>query len=327
MALSKDNIFFKNYRGRLTEGITYNPSNDTLLWVDIIQAEVHRVSLSEESEHHYERTHEVIKVPGSGESVGAIGLTSDDNIVIICAKYGVAKGNFTTGEVEYILKYNHTPEQAHRLRSNDGIIDPWGHLWIGVMNDFPITAAEGVKPEGILYRVNCHDLSVTTMVTDVLISNGLAFSDDGKQLWWTDSLTHTIWQFDYDVVSNKLSNRRPFIETKKALPDFDSPEPDGLTTNTHDDIYSAVFGTSQVVHFDSKGQIVEKFDIPAKRPTCVIIGKGRLFVTTAHEHHEDWSATIDKNDLSGDLGGFLYQIKVEGLEGKVKNVWGGQVTD
>ncbi|ODV78974.1 Gluconolactonase putatively [Suhomyces tanzawaensis NRRL Y-17324] len=319
VALSDSDIFLPHYRGRLTEGITYNPSNDTLLWVDIIAGEVHRVFLSQEGSHH----HQVLKHHDPQESVGAIALTSNDNVVLVCGKYGVAKGDFSTGQIEaYFFKY---PHDGTRLRSNDGIVDPWGHLWIGVMTDFPF---EPVKPEGRLYRINCHDLTIDTMIEDTRISNGLSFSANGKHLFWTDSLTFTVWQYDYDYITNTLSNKRPFLATTALFEGANVPEPDGLCMDKQGHVYLAMFNGSCVVHVDERGQLVEKIGLPALRITSVTVGgknSDELYITTAHAKLADAGAVIDAADTSGDLGGFLFKYTCgRRLNGQIKNTWGGR---
>lgn len=327
--LEPNNILFPDYRGRLTEGITYNPSNNTLIWVDIIQGEVHRTSLME---GRFNESHEILKFEDPKESIGAIGLTSDDNMILICGKQGIAKGSFKTGEISYFLKYKHDETQSKRLRSNDGIIDPWGHLWIGVMTDFDISAQEGkVSPEGKLYRINCHDLTIETMVDDCFIPNGLAFSSNHKHFYWTDSLTHIIWKYDYDCIPNKLTNKRKHIDVREVerLKQFSSPEPDGLVMTKSSEIFSAIFSTSRVVHFDEHGKYAEEYQIPAERITSVTIGgksNDDLFVTTGHSKLADPSAIIDPNDKSGDLGGFLFRYKLsKPYDVHVKNIWGGKL--
>lgn len=317
---------FPEYRGRLTEGITYNRANNTLLWVDIIAGEVHRIFLDD---GNYSKRHQVISFKEPGESIGAIGLTEDNNRVLICAKYGIAIGSFETKEISYFFKFPHSDEQKRRLRSNDGIVDPWGHLWIGVMTDFPITKAEGkVSPEGYLYRINSQDLSVETMESNSFISNGLAFSDDGTKFYWTDLLTFTVWQYDYDHTTNTLSNKKPLLETKKVYPENNSPEPDGLSLAADGHFYHAVFGTSSVLEYTDSGEPVTKFKLPAQRITCTAVGgqnDDELFITTAHANHTDGNFKIDPTNRKGDLGGFLFRVKLpRKLNSKTKNVWGGQ---
>lgn len=321
---------FPAYRGRLTEGITYNRANNTLLWVDIIAAEVHRISLDDDASNYSEH-HEVLSFKDPAESIGAICLTNDNDKIIVCAKYGVATGDFLSKAITYFFKYPHNKEQQTRLRSNDGIVDPWGHLWIGVMTDFPITQAEGkVSPEGFLYRINANDLSVQIMEKGTYISNGLAFGEDGTKFYWTDLLTFTVWQFDYDHTTNTLSNKRPLLETKQVYPENNSPEPDGLSLAGDGHFYHAVFGTSSVLEYNSDGKPVRKYLLPAQRITCTAVGgkdDDELFVTTAHEHLAESNYKIDPTDHSGDLGGFLFRVKLpRKLHSKSKNLWGGELS-
>lgn len=327
--VERNDILFPDYRGRLTEGVTYNPSNNTLIWVDIIQGEVHRTSLLEGK---FSESHERLKFEDPKESIGAIGLTNDDNVIVICGKQGIGKGSFKTGQIEYFLKYNHDETQKKRLRSNDGIIDPWGHLWIGVMTDFDISEQEGkISPEGKLYRINCHDSTIETMVDNCYIPNGLAFSQDQKHFYWTDSLTYTIWKYDYEYISNTLSNKREHIAVKEvdAVKQFNSPEPDGLVMTRSGEIFSAAFSTSRVLHFDEHGKYVEAYKLPAEKITSVTIGgksNDELYITTGHPHLSDSTTSIDPNDKTGDLGGFLFRYHLnKPHDVHVKHIWGGKL--
>ncbi|EMG45873.1 CGR1 Cell growth-regulated gene 1 protein [Candida maltosa Xu316] len=316
LELTKANIFPTNYRGRLTEGITYDQRTNTLFWVDIIVGEVHRVQLDTE-------THDSLKWDSQEESIGAIGLTTDPTILLVCGKYGIGYANFNTHKIEYFFKYPH--ENSARLRSNDGIVDPWGNLWIGVMTDFPYG---DVQKEGKLYRIT-PDLKIDTMVDGAFIPNGLAFNERGDEFYWTDSLTYTIWKFDYDHETNTLSNRREFINLKDFYPDCESPEPDGFVMTNNGEIYTCVFSTSTILHVDNQGKEVERIKLPAKRITCATIGgeKGdELFVTTAHLEHDNLQAVVDVSDTSSDLGGFIFRLKTgTDLNGQKKNIWGGKV--
>lgn len=329
--VGENNILNQQYRGRLTEGITYNPSNNTILWVDIIKGEVHRLWLGTENKH------EMLKFEDAKESIGAIGLTSNDNVIIICGKYGVAEGNFINKTIKYFLMYNHDDRQKHRLRSNDGAIDPWGHLWVGVMTDFDTSAAEGlVSAEGRLYRINCHDLTIETMIDNTFISNGLLFTGDGKTLYWTDSLTHTIWQYDYSYITNTLSNKRPFIEVSKVFgvpggvaPSSTEPEPDGIALTRDNEVFSAMFHTGKVLRFNSQGHCTHEYELPATRVTSVTVGGKNsdvLFITTGHPELERPEASIDPADKSGDLGGFIFAFSLpEPVNVLNKSIWGRKV--
>lgn len=295
------------------------------MWVDIIQAELHRVSLDNED---YDKSHECLTIDIPGESIGALFLTKDPNVVMVCAKFGLAKADFIAGRIDYVFKYPVPESQAARVRSNDGIIDPWGNLWIGTMNDFPIAKKEGICPEGALYRIDAKTLTVKLMVEGAQIPNGLAFNEDGSKLYWTDSLTFTLWQFDYDNATEELTNRKPLIDMRDVFPEEDSPEPDGLSLSKDGVIYHAVFSTSKVVAYSTEGKAQNVYELPAARPTCTALGgpnDDKLFVTTAHLHLDDFNAEIDPENKSGDQGGFLFCIDLpERANSKPKALWAGE---
>lgn len=296
--------------------------------MDIIAGEVHRISLDDDAEN-YEKHHDILSFDDDKESVGAIALTKDNNKILVCSKYGVCTGDFTTKKIEYLVKYPHSEEQARRLRSNDGIIDPWGNLWIGVMTDFPVTKDHGVSKEGFLYRVDAKDLSIQVMEKETSISNGLAFTADGKKFFWTDLLTFTVWQYDYDHATNTLSNKKPLLDTRSVYTDFESPEPDGLSMTKDGTFFQAVFSTSSVLQYDQTGSAVRKFQLPAQRVTCTATGGSSdndLFITTAHAELMDSNYKFDANEKSGDLGGFLFRVKLDGqVNSKPKDIWGGKL--
>lgn len=79
------------------------------------------------------------------------------------------------------------------------------------------------------------------MVDEARISNGLAFSEDDSTLYWTESLTFTVWQFDYDNTTQELTNPRPLIDMRDVFPGENSPEPEGLAVSEDGLFYHVVF--------------------------------------------------------------------------------------
>lgn len=303
--LTVDNVFLPSYRGRLTEGITYNRANNTVLWVDIILAEVHRVFLDD-------MNHQVLKLEKKGDSIGTIGLTEDPDVIILAQKAEISKGNFLTGEITKILEY---PKDA-RVRSNDGKIDPYGNLIVGTMKDF----TEPLQPIGTLYQLT-PQLELKTLRTECLIPNGLGFTKN-KDFYWTDSPKNTMYKFKYDPEQGKLTDETIFIKTTDHYPE--EVAPDGMCITDQDNFFIGLFNEGAVIKLDVTGQIIGKFKLPAKRVTCCTVGGvngDELFITTAHADHEDLNAPIDV-DLKGDLGGFLFRIKLSQPEPEPQFIWG-----
>lgn len=263
-----------NYKGQLVEGIKYDSRNNLVLWVDIKKAEIHRV---------VNGNHQVISLNSAKESVGFIALTTSVDTVLACAKYGVGVANFITGNFEYRFRY---PDDMTLLRSNDGIVDEYGNLWIGTMSDF----GYDVAPRGKLYRITPGG-SCEVAIADVLIPNGIAIRNN--KFYFTDSKNHRILEYHYD---GHISHPRVFIDLK---PRYGNGEPDGCAWD-ESGLYVAVWGTSKVAHFDWNGDFVTEWQLPAKRVSCV---GGKGYVTTA-------SPTVEGEAVGDDQGGHIYQLPV-----------------
>ena len=104
------------------------------------------------------------------------------------------------------------PHPSHAgMRFNDVIADPVGRVFCGTMSlSEPLDASPGN-----LYRLD-HDATLTPILTNVLCSNGLAFTRNARHLFHTDSLRRTITRFDYDLATGTLS--RPVRTSRTASP-------------------------------------------------------------------------------------------------------------
>ncbi|ODQ78499.1 hypothetical protein BABINDRAFT_162708 [Babjeviella inositovora NRRL Y-12698] len=325
---------FLNFNSLLGEAPCYNPRNNTVCWVDALGSQIHRIQLLPNSDKIAEytdeqiaevtKTHETISC--KGETIGSIALTADDNVLALNWTQGFGFASFKTKEL--IVK-DHFPLLATDpiLRMNDGIIDPHGNYIMGSMDKHvAATSSETSK----LWRINT-DLSVDVLLEGIGMSNGINFFVDpatGKlHLFYTDTLVFTIWKFDYDPESRTLSNKQPHINIVDFVPMESLPGLDGFSITDTGDIYTAVWGSHVILHFDYDGKLVGEFKFPAARVTsCTFMGpaKDELFVTTASLKipAEDGVDTSDVNDL----GGALFRVKLDGVKGNIKcGRWGGKV--
>lgn len=320
----------------LGEGPLYDPRNHTLLWIDAVMGEVHRTRLPDNSGAEYsaeERAalvedHQVVYIGGGKgnpkkEIVGALGLTKDVDIVVLTYTTGLGFVLFKTNEFIVDAKcprFNVDDE----LRLNDGIIDPNGDFWCGAMDKHI-----GPNPTGRskMYRVNASDLLVDALF-DVQMLNGInAFQKDGRTtFFYTDTLTFTNVKWDYDLDSKTLGERLVHINVRDAYPSYAFPGLDGFAMTDEGHIYTAVWGTGSVAHYDENGVFVDKLDFPAQRILlCSFGGKDRdeLFVTSALPHLPSEDYVECGPD---DLGGSVWRVKLPGVKGLLKdNVWGGYV--
>jgi sugar lactone lactonase YvrE len=94
-------------------------------------------------------------------------------------------------------------DKTHRF--NDGRCDRAGRFWVGTMKDPEHT------PTGSLYRIEKDGRSARVR-TQIKVPNSLAWSPDGRTMYFADSPRHKIWAYDYDTGAGEMRNERLPVE-------------------------------------------------------------------------------------------------------------------
>jgi sugar lactone lactonase YvrE len=169
------------------------------------------------------------------------------------------------------------PELKDNLRINDGKCDPAGRFWFGTAPLFD------KAPEGSLFCLNT-DGSCSRKLTGVKVSNGLAWTKDGKTMYYIDTPLRRIDAFDFNMETGDLSNRRIAVD----LPDY---FPDGMTIDDEGKLWVALWGSGKVVRCDPvSGGITGEIPVPAVNvSSCCFAGENldTLIITTSGEGSED----------------------------------------
>jgi len=119
---------------------------------------------------------------------------------------------------------------------------------------------------------------VTTVLSGVGISNGLAWSPDGSIAYYVDTLTQRIDAFDYDAVTG-LRGRRPVASVDEV-----NGSPDGLTVDVEGYIWVALWGGSAVRRYAPDGRLDGVVELPVSQVTAATFGGpdlSTLYVTTS----------------------------------------------
>ncbi len=161
-------------------------------------------------------------------------------------------------------------EHEPGLRFNDGRCDRAGRYWVGTLEepDFP--------PRGILYRIDA-DGRATAMRSAVHVPNSIAWSPDGRTMYFADSPRHKIWAYDYDAEQGTFAGERLFAAPHPGFPDGSCVDADGC-------LWNAEWGASRVVRYTPAGKIERVLAVPARNPTCCAFGGTRLdtlYITSA----------------------------------------------
>jgi D-xylonolactonase len=161
------------------------------------------------------------------------------------------------------------------------------------------------EPHGALY---CWDRSAAPIACDqgFVISNGPAFSPDGRTLYHTDSVRRTINRFD--VASDGfLSGKRPFIEIEEG-----AGCPDGTSVDAEGCLWVALYRGWAVRRYSPRGELLEVVALPCANVTKLALGGGDLktaFVTTARKGLGP--RELAAQPLAGNL--FAFDAEVPGL--------------
>lgn len=242
------------------EGPIWVPSRACLLWVDVLAGDV---LVTDPVDAATERLHVSTVASCVVPRVGG-GLA-------IATERGVA-----------LLDGDDTPEAQIAdlwddpgVRMNDGGCDPQGRFFCGSM------AYDGAPGRGALYRID-PDRSTETILTDVTISNGLAWTADGDTVVYVDSATQRIDAYEYDAERGRFGARRTIAE----IPEADGA-PDGLTLDAEDGIWVALWGGGAVRRYTADGRIDEVIDVPVPQPSSCAFGGDELadlFISTSAQH-------------------------------------------
>ena len=244
-----------DYRCETGEGPLWHPMERQVYWSDIPRGRIFRLN-------PFSRRHEQIY---EGRIVGGYTIQSDGSLLLFMDRGSVAV--WRDGKLEYLVN---EMEGETDNRFNDVAADPAGRVFCGTMPTDTRSAT--------LYRMDT-DGSITTVLEGVGLSNGIGFSPDQKQMYYTDSLARKIYIFDYDIDSGDITNQRVFVET----PD-DGSIPDGMTVDAEGYVWGARWDGSSLYRYNPDGEQVVQIQFPAKKISSVIFGGVDLtdmYVTTA----------------------------------------------
>lgn len=205
-------------------------------------------------------------------------------VVLVASKNGFFELNFETLEKNFKFQI----EIADNLRFNDGIKDPKGRIIIGTMG-FP----EINKNSGTVFSY--YNGKSKPIIKHTTISNGLAFTDDHKTLYFIDTPTKKVAKYHYDLNSGNVTFDAYVIEFKGL------GSPDGMCIDKNGYLWIAEWGGSCISQWNPQnGTKLKEIILPCSNVTsCCFDDHFNLYITTA------------KSDSNDDiLGGGLFYVNL-----------------
>jgi sugar lactone lactonase YvrE len=218
-----------------------------------------------------------------------------DGRVLLAMRDGLYRFHPGTRQREQVAP---PPYDTARERFNDGKADASGRFWVGTIyepRDPPLAA---------LYRYNGFGLQ--RMADGITVSNGLAFSPDGRTMYWSDTKAHTIFAFDLEPIAGGIRNRRVFAQF--APRGADEPlgryggRPDGAAVDAEGCYWVAMFEGARLLRLSPQGEQLAEIRLPVRCPTMPCFGGAdlrTLYITTSREKRpaeelarEPWAGSV-----------------------------------
>lgn len=261
----------------LAEGPVWEGRTGELVWVDILAGAVHRTDVRSGAD----------RIISIGEHVGAVALTDSGALVAATpTAFRLVERPIPPHPILAAL-----PRKDPTIRMNDGKVDPAGRFVAGT------TAYDARPGAGALYSLT--DGHVTTLLTGVTISNGLAWAANGRTMYYVDTPTQRIDVMDYDPEFGTIGSRRPWVRIPPR-----AGAPDGICIDEAGGIWVALWGGG-AVHRYAERRHTHTVTVPRHRPSSVALGgdDGRtLFITTATDddlRHPNGSVFVAEVDVPG----------------------------
>ena len=245
----------------LGEGVLWDDRQQVVWWTDILRKKLWRMDPLDGHAMHWDMP----------ERLASFALCEADGWLLLALASRLA---FFNPGTEQLIDL-HVVEKDLPTRSNDGACDRQGRFVFGTMHEPTQGARQAI---GGFYRLG-HSLQLERLpLPAVAISNSIAFSPTGDQMYFCDSPTRKIFCCDY---GDTLGEPRLFVDLGNVV-----GVPDGSTVDAAGALWSAQWGMGRVVRYLPDGTQDRIIEMPVCQPTKPAFGGAALatlFVTSARD--------------------------------------------
>lgn len=253
---------------RLGESPFWHPDERALWWLDIPGRRLNRWAPATQDHRHWDLPTE----PGCMAPLAG-------GCLLIAMRDGLWHFDPADGRRSLLAP---PPYEPSRERFNDGKADPQGRFWAGTIYE---------PREPALASLHCWEGGrLQRRAEGVTTANGLAFSPDGRTMYWSDTRAHTVFAFDFDARDGSLSQRRVFARFEPRAPgqplDAYGGRPDGAAVDVEGAYWVAMFEGARLLRLSPSGAVLAEVRLPVRCPTMPCFGGDdlrTLYVTTARD--------------------------------------------
>lgn len=283
---------------RLGESPMWHPVTGQLYWCDIPAGILHRTDALGGGHRRWQLDSDV-----------ACCAPVVDGTLVLALRRGIVHFDPNTGACVPLAD---APYDPSRERFNDGKVDPAGRLWVGTIYE-PRDA-----PRATLYCLQWlrgrADLS--PRASDITVSNGMAFSPDGRTAYRSDTTSHTLFRADFRPETGETGPWTVWARRARRAPDqaLDTygGRPDGAAVDSQGCYWSAMYEGQCLVRYAPDGTELQTIELPVRCPTMPCFGGPdlrTLYVTTARDNRPE--AELAQQPWAGRV--LFTQVEVPGL--------------
>lgn len=270
----------------LAESPVWNSEDNSLYWDDFPQKKIYQYDFSKEIIREYQ-------LP---ERPGSFALTTKNNFIVAYEKsIGIFDRDMN------IIKEIHPEGNIIGNHFNDGKCDARGRFWVGSMTENQIDSNSS------LYKVES-GLDISVALKNVRTSNGLCWNHDNTKFYYIDSLAHAIAEFDFDLESGSLTNKRIAFE----FPESTEGIADGMTIDMEGNLWIAHWRGGAISRWNpTTGKCIAKYSVPAYKVTSCCFGGENLdtlYITSSYDN----TADLDEYPFGGAV--FYLKTDTQGYE-------------
>lgn len=278
----------------LGESPFWHPGQQRLYWVDIPGRRLNRFDARSGLLEHWDLDSEP----------GACAPRLDGQLLL-----AMRDGLFSFDPIDGCRRRLAEPPYDPRVeRFNDGKCDAQGRFWIGTIYE------PRDRPAASLH---CWRRGELIRCTDgVTVANGLAWSPNGRTMYWSDTKAHRIDAFDFDPATGEPSRRREFarfepVREGQPLSTYGG-RPDGAAVDAEGCYWVAMFEGGRLLRLSPEGRLLREVRLPVRCPTMPCFGGPDLktiYVTSSR--HGRPAAELTEFPASGCVVAF--DVDVPGL--------------
>jgi L-arabinonolactonase len=193
------------------------------------------------------------------ERIGGYVLKEGGGALVVLAS-GLHDFDFASGSLELRVKNPLAGVALH-----EPACDPSGRLWVGSI-DLSLTAANPRRGKAKFFRLEGNEL--VPVLENIGCANGLAISQDGRYLYFADSVSRGSLRFDLDLKTGSITNPTQVFELRADEPGY----PDGATLDAEGGYWVTLVGAGKLRRYLPDGTLDVEIKLPVSNPTKVSFG-------------------------------------------------------